>query len=118
VPKLAKQLSVLPAAVAAGPAVTDMAVTSLGEYVSVHWMPTGMRPFVEVRFRFRETVPSGVVLPEDKIKECVCPNETFAATKNAAVSKGATLFLKKSSDAIWNQKHAAKLNIASCKNQE
>lgn len=63
-------------------------------------MPTGMRPFVEVRFRFRETVPSGVVLPEDKIKECVCPNETFAATKNAAVSKGATLFLKKSSDAI------------------
>jgi hypothetical protein len=98
VPRLAKQLSVLPTAVAAGPEVTDMAVTSLGEYVRVHWTPTGMWPLSEVRFRFRETVPSDAALPEDRVKESVCPNDTFAATKNAAVSKGAMLlFLKKSS---------------------
>jgi hypothetical protein len=92
VPEPAKQLSVLLAAVIAGPAVAVIAVTLLTGYVTVHSMAAGSLPAGDVRFRFRDTTPLDPALPDDKFKESVCPKEACAATKKATVSRGAILF--------------------------
>lgn len=66
------QDTVLPAAVAALPAVTDKEAISAGAYVKVHCMPAGWLLDAEW-LRVRVTAPSEVAVPEDKLIEPDCP---------------------------------------------
>jgi hypothetical protein len=54
-----------------------------GSAVNVHCKPAGSLPAGDVNVRFRDTVPSAAVVPEDKAKESVCPKEAWAVTKSA-----------------------------------
>jgi len=67
------QLSVLPALVADVPAVAEIETTLLEGNVNVHCTAEGSLPAGEVRVRFKETVPSAAVVPDDKARESVCP---------------------------------------------
>jgi hypothetical protein len=67
-PEPAKQFSVLPAAVAAEPALAEMERTSPGGYDNVQLSAAGCSPAGEVKFRSRVTVPFAAVLAEDKFR--------------------------------------------------
>ena len=64
------QFSVLPAAVAAAPAVVLTDVISLVGYVSVHCKPAGELPLPRASDRFNETVPPGTADPDDRLRLC------------------------------------------------
>jgi hypothetical protein len=100
VPEPAKQLTVLFAATAADPTTAEIAVTLLAGYVKVHSTADGSLPVGEVRFRFRDTVPLELALPDNKFKTSVCPKEACAAIKKENISRGAVLFFMKSSQSI------------------
>ena len=74
----------LPALVSAVPATTLREATlPATEGETVHCKPAGWTaPFGTVKFKFRDTVPPGPVLPEDNAKELVCPNSSGALTKS------------------------------------
>jgi hypothetical protein len=82
-PEPAEQVTVLPALVAAAPARAEIATTSLGGYISVHWTAVGSLPAVEVKVRFRETAPFAAETPEDRANEPVCPSEGYGKSKKA-----------------------------------
>jgi hypothetical protein len=63
-----EQVRVLPAAVAAGPAVTEKLETVLAGYENVHCRLAGALP-EEVKFRSRETREPGGATAEDRLRE-------------------------------------------------
>jgi len=72
VPALEAQVNVLPALVAAVPAIAEMETTLLGGYVKVHWRAAGSLPAGDVRLRLREAVPLAAAVPDDSCRESVC----------------------------------------------
>ena len=59
----------LPAATAAAPALAEIATMSDGEYAKVHSMAAGWLPDGELIERLTETVPPGVITPDDRTTE-------------------------------------------------
>jgi len=72
VPAPEAQVNVLPALVAAVPAIAEMETTLLGGYVKVHCRAAGWLPAGDVRVRLRETVPLAAAVPDDSCRESVC----------------------------------------------
>jgi len=70
----------LPAAVAAAPWATPIETISDGGYVKVHCRPAGALP-EGTKFKFRETVPAGVVDPEESVRAPGCPNKHPPVTR-------------------------------------
>ena len=83
----------MPAAVAAAPAVAEIEVTDAGAYVRVHWTAAGSLPVGDVKFKFRDTVPFVPAVPDDRLKESVCPNRTCVNSrkKTPEISAGRPL---------------------------
>jgi hypothetical protein len=83
-PALLAQLSVLPAAVAAGPAVMFTALIEAIGYVTLHCTPVGAAPPLGVIVRFTPTVAPGNALPDPKASATCCPHPGLlpAATAN------------------------------------
>ncbi len=59
----------LPAAVAAVPALAEIEVTAAVGYEIVHCSAAGWLPDEDVRDKFNDAVPPGVVEAEDKARE-------------------------------------------------
>ena len=87
-PLRAAQVSVLFAAVRAGPATTLTDVTSPGAYESVHCKPEGILVAAAVQLRFRDDVPPGAAAPEERAKEFVCPSRTCVDRKRTTADSG------------------------------
>jgi hypothetical protein len=88
VPKPETQLNVLPALIAAIPAIAEMETTLLGGYVTVHWTAAGSLPDSDIRFRLSETVPFDAAVPDDSVKESVCPKHGRNKRTNIIMSSG------------------------------
>jgi hypothetical protein len=86
VPEPETQVSVLPAAVAAAPAVAEIDVTAEGEYVNAHCTPAGWLPAGAANVKLSVTAPFDPAVPEDRTKEPVCPNNGYADRKTSNIS--------------------------------
>jgi hypothetical protein len=83
-PTLERQLSVLAALAAAGPALAEMEATLPAGYVRVHWTAAGSLPDGDVKFRFSEAVPP-TTMPELRDKESVCPKAGYSDDASKAI---------------------------------
>jgi hypothetical protein len=92
-PETPLQLKVLPAAVRAAPAVTEMATTLAGGYVNVHSIADGSLPAGDVTARFRATLPFAAAVADERARESgpVCPKEARAEIREATARISAIL---------------------------
>src|SRR5271168_339212 len=96
---------VLPAAVATGPACTDIAEIWLGGYARVHSRPAGDVTEAENE-RLRATVPPGLLVADDRLRLETCANAGSQRQRSPqAIAQEATLLCMREVDVI-NDKSA------------